>query len=25
MEPSHFEQVPQAIVDEIVEQRGGGC
>ncbi len=22
MEPSHFEQVPQAIVDEIVEQRG---
>ncbi len=24
MEPSHFEQVPQQIVDEIVEQRGGG-
>jgi len=24
MEPSHFEQVPQQIVDEIVEKRGGG-
>jgi elongation factor G len=24
MEPSHFEQVPQQIVDEIVEHRGGG-
>ncbi len=24
MEPSHFEQVPQQIVDEIVEQRGAG-
>lgn len=24
MEPSHFEQVPQQIVDEIVEQRGEG-
>jgi len=24
MEPSHFEQVPQKIVDQIVEQRGGG-
>ncbi|MEM7147672.1 MAG: elongation factor G [Verrucomicrobiota bacterium] len=24
MEPSHFEQVPQTIVDDIVEQRGGG-
>ncbi len=23
MEPSHFEQVPQNIVDSIVEQRGG--
>ena len=23
MEPSHFEQVPQSIVDSIVEQRGG--
>jgi elongation factor G len=23
MEPSHFEQVPQNIVDEIVEKRGG--
>ncbi|MEM8953877.1 MAG: elongation factor G [Verrucomicrobiota bacterium] len=24
MEPSHFERVPQTIVDEIIEQRGGG-
>ena len=24
MEPSHFEQVPNQIVDQIVEQRGGG-
>ncbi len=24
MQPSHFEQVPQQIVDQIVEQRGGG-
>jgi len=24
MEPSHFEQVPQQIVDEIVEQRSDG-
>lgn len=24
MEPSHFEQVPQQIVDVIVEKRGGG-
>jgi elongation factor G len=23
MQPSHFEQVPQQIVDQIVEQRGG--
>ena len=23
MEPSHFEAVPQNIVDQIVEQRGG--
>ena len=23
MEPSHFEQVPPAIVAELVEQRGG--
>ena len=23
MEPSHFEQVPQNIVDEIIEKRGG--
>ncbi len=24
MQPSHFEQVPQAIVDTIIEQRGSG-
>ena len=24
MEPSHFEQVPQNIVDQIIETRGGG-
>ena len=24
MEPSHFEQVPQMLVGQIVEQRGGG-
>ena len=23
MEPSHFEQVPQNIVDQIIETRGG--
>jgi elongation factor G len=23
MQPSHFEQVPQQIVEQIVEQRGG--
>ena len=23
MEPSHFEQVPQNLVDEIVKERGG--
>ena len=23
MQPSHFDQVPQQIVDQIVEQRGG--
>jgi hypothetical protein len=23
MQPSHFEQVPQNIVEQIVEQRGG--
>ncbi len=24
MEPSHFEQVPRKVVEQIVEQRGGG-
>jgi len=23
MQPSHFEQVPHQIVEQIVEQRGG--
>jgi len=23
MEPSHFEAVPNAIVDELIEKRGG--